>query len=135
LALKGAVVTLDALECQTAIAEQIIRGGGHYVLAVKDNPPQLAAALRGFFSSLNAPRPCRRTVSVHETLDKGHGRIETRRGVATGELDWLELLGLKARGPKLASVACIESTREIGCHVATEKRYVIRSLPADAVAS
>jgi predicted transposase YbfD/YdcC len=42
------------------------------------------------------------------------------------------LLGLKARGSKLASVVCIESTREIGGRVATGKRYVIRSLPADS---
>ncbi|MDR3299511.1 MAG: ISAs1 family transposase, partial [Candidatus Accumulibacter sp.] len=113
-------------------AEQIIDGGGDYVLAVKDNPPQLACALRDFFSSVNTPGQCRRKVSVHETLDKGHGRIETRRCTAAGELDRLELLGLKARGPKLASVACIESTREIDGRTTTEKRYVISSLPADS---
>jgi len=132
LALEGAVVTIDAMGCQTAIAAQIIEGGGDYVLAVKDNQPHLAEALRDFFSTLNAPGHCRRQVSLHETLDKGHGRIETRRCTAVGELDWLELLGLKARWSKIASVACIESTREIGAKVETEKRYVINSLPADS---
>ena len=44
LALEGAIVTIDAMGCQTAIAEQITTGGGDYVLAVKDNQPQLAAA-------------------------------------------------------------------------------------------
>jgi predicted transposase YbfD/YdcC len=102
------------------------------VLAVKDNQPQLAAALRDFFASLNAPGHGRRAVSLHETLDKGHGRIETRRCLAVGQLDWLELLGLKARWSKLACVACIESTREIAGRVETEKRYVISSLPADS---
>jgi hypothetical protein len=81
----------------TVITEQITTGGGDYVLAVKDNHPQLAEALRDFFSTLNAPGHCRRQVSLYETLDKGHGRIETRRCTAIGELDWLELLGLKAR--------------------------------------
>jgi predicted transposase YbfD/YdcC len=132
LALEGAVVTIDAMGCQTAIAEQITEGGGDYVLAVKDNQPNLAEALRDFFSTLNAPGHCRRKVSAHETLDKGHGRIETRRCTAVGELDWLELLGLKARWSKLASVACIESTREIGNRIETEKRYVISSLPPDS---
>lgn len=131
LALEGAVVTIDAMGCQTAIAEQITEGGGDYVLAVKDNQPNLAEALRDFFSSLNGPGHCRRQVSAHETLDKGHGRIETRRCTAVGELDWLDLLGLKARWSKLASVACIESTREFGGKIETEKRYVISSLPAD----
>ncbi|MBK9218803.1 MAG: transposase [Uliginosibacterium sp.] len=43
-----------------------------------------------------------------------------------------ELLGLQSRWSKLASVACIESTREIGGKIETEKRYVISSLPADS---
>ena len=132
LALDGAVVTIDAMGCQSAIAAQITEGGGDYVLAVKDNQPQLAAVLRDFFATVNTPGHCRRQVSLHETLDKGHGRIETRRCRAVGELDWLELLGLKARWSKLASVACIESTREVAGHVETEKRYVISSLLADS---
>lgn len=111
---------------------QIIAGGAVYVLAVKDNQPQRAEALRDFFSSLNAPGHCRRQVSLHKTRDKGHGRIEARRCLAVGELDWLELLGLKARWSKLACVACIESTREIAGRVEAEKRYVISSLPADS---
>jgi predicted transposase YbfD/YdcC len=86
LALDGAVVTIDAMGCQTAIAEQISAGGGDYVMAVKDNQPQLAEALGDFFSTLNAPGHCRRPVSLHETLDKGHGQIETRRCLAVGEL-------------------------------------------------
>lgn len=132
LALEGAVVTIDAMGCQTAIAQQITDGGGDYVLAVKDNQPHLAEALKDFFASLNAPGYPKRPVSLHETLDKGHGRIETRRCVAVDELDWLDLLGLKARWPKLTSVACIESTRTIADKVETEKRYVISSLPADS---
>ena len=132
LALEGAIVTIDAMGCQTAIAEQITAAGGDYVLAVKDNQLRLAEALRDFFSTLNAPGLCRRLVSLHETLSKGHGRIETRRCTAVGELDWLELLGLKARWSKLACVACIESTREIAGRVETEKRYVISSPPPDS---
>lgn len=132
LALEGAIVTIDAMGCQTTIAAQITEGGGDYVLAVKDNPPHLAEALRDFFSTLNAPGHCRRQVSRYETLDKGHGRIETRCCTAVGELDWLDLLGLKARWSKLASVACIESTREIRGKIETEKRYVISSLPPDS---
>jgi predicted transposase YbfD/YdcC len=130
LALEGAIVTIDAMGCQTAIAEQIVAGGGDYVLAVKDNQPQLAEALRDFFTALNAPGYPMREVSVHETLDKGHGRIETRRCIAVDKLDWLELLGLKSRWMKLTSVACITSTRAIAGKVTTEQRYVISSLPA-----
>jgi hypothetical protein len=42
------VITIDATGCQTAIAAQIVEGGGDYVLAVKDNPPQLAGSSAGF---------------------------------------------------------------------------------------
>jgi predicted transposase YbfD/YdcC len=132
LALEGAVVTIDAMGCQTAIAEQIVAGGGDYVLAVKDNQEQLAQALRDFFAILNTSGYPKREISVHETLDKGHGRLETRRCIAVDNLDWLKLLGLKARWTKLTSVACIESTREIGGKITTERRYLISSLPADS---
>jgi predicted transposase YbfD/YdcC len=132
LALEGAVVTIDAIGCQTAIASQIVEGGGDYVLAVKDNQPTLATALREFFACLNQPgyppRPC----DTHETVDKGHGRFETRHCVAVGELAWLDAIELRARWPNLRSVACIESQRETHGQVQTDTRYVISSLPADA---
>ena len=92
LALEGSGVTLDAMSCQREIAAQIVEGGGDHVLAVKDNQPQLAGALRDFFSTLEAPDHPKREVSRHATLDKGHGRIETRRCIAAGNLDWLELV-------------------------------------------
>lgn len=132
LALEGAVVTIDAMGCQTAIAEQITQAKGHYVLAVKDNQPHLADALRGFFATLNRPGYPRRAASAFETLDKGHGRVETRRCVAVGELDWLDTMGLRERWPGLASVACIESQRHIGDKLETDTRYVISSLPFEA---
>lgn len=132
LALEGAVVSIDAQGCQTAIAEQIIANGGHYVLAVKDNQPQLAQALREFFETAGQPGYPRRTVSEHETLDKGHGRVEQRRCRATSELEWLDPLGLRERWPGLVSVACIEATRIVGQNSCTEKRYLISSLPAEA---
>ncbi len=78
-------------------------------LEVKDNRPHLAKALRDYLSTLNTPGHGRRQVSLHETLDNRHGRIETSRCRAVGELDWLGLLGLKARWSKRACVARIES--------------------------
>ena len=132
LALEGAVVTIDAMGCQTAIAAQIVDLGGDYVLAVKDNQEHLAHALRDFFGMLNTPGYPAREMSVHETLDKGHGRIETRRCTAVGNLDWLDTLGLQGRWKRLTSVACIESTRVIGDKTETDQRYVISSLPANS---
>ena len=131
LALEGAGVTIDAMGCQRVIAGQIVAGGGDYVLAVKDTQPRLSAAIEDFFANRNVPGTPHRTVSEHKTLDKGHGRIETRCCWAVSQLDWLELLGLKARWPGLTSVARIESTRQIGERVETDRRYFISSLPAN----
>ena len=47
--ISGAFVTIDAMGCQTAIAEKIVEEGGHYVLAVKDNQPKLSEAIRAHF--------------------------------------------------------------------------------------
>lgn len=55
LAPEGAVVTIDAMGCQTAIASQIVKGGGDYLLAIKDNQSILATALPKFFACLNQP--------------------------------------------------------------------------------
>ena len=126
------MVTIDAMGYQTAIAEQIVEGGSDYVLAVKDNQEHLADALRDFFGMLNTPGYPLRDISTHETLNKGHGRLETRRCTAVGNLDWLDTLRLKARWKNLTSVACIESTRQIGDKTETDRRYVISSLPADS---
>jgi predicted transposase YbfD/YdcC len=132
LALEGAVVTIDAIGCQTAIAQQIVERGGDYVLSVKDNQPSLAQALREFFACLNQPGYPSRPCHTHETVDKGHGRFETRRCTAVDDLAWLGAIELRDRWPKLRSVACIESVREQHGKVQTETRYVISSLPADA---
>lgn len=132
LALEGAVVTIDAIGCQTAIASQIVEGGGDYVLAVKDNQPTLATALREFFACLNQPGYPRRPCDIHETVDKGHGRFETRRCTAVDDLAWLDAIELRERWPNLRSVARIESQRETRGQVQTDTRYVISSLPADA---
>src|SRR5262245_36502565 len=49
LALKGALVTIDAAGCQTAIAGQVRDGGGDYLLAVKGNQPSLHDAVLSVF--------------------------------------------------------------------------------------
>lgn len=69
LALQGAVVTLDAMGCQRAIAEQIVSQGAHYVLGLKGNQGTLHADVALFFDEKQgvlAGYP----VTVHETCDK-----------------------------------------------------------------
>ncbi len=75
---KGAVVTIDAMGCQKAIAKKIIDGDGDYVLAVKENQPKLYKAIQAFFNE-QMERGLEHTQHRrYETREKGHGRVEER---------------------------------------------------------
>ena len=72
LQLSGAVVTIDAVGCQRAIAEQIVDKKADYILAVKENQPSLLADIKDSFQMLPAD-------AVDEEIDCGHGRVERHR--------------------------------------------------------
>lgn len=78
LQLQGAVVTIDAMGCQKEIAAQIVRSGGDYVLAVKDNQPTLRAALEDYFNQLHETDFAEGTCRRRHTTERGHGRLEQR---------------------------------------------------------
>lgn len=78
LEIKGAIVTTDAMGCQTAIAAQIVEQEADYMLAVKDNHPTLAADLAELFTQVHDGQAPDVVVRSHETNEKGHGRIEQR---------------------------------------------------------
>jgi len=79
LELRGCIVTLDAMGCQREIAQAIRDKQADYILAVKDNQPNLHEALIDYFET--ADRCGFEGVSVerHQELDSDHGRIEQRR--------------------------------------------------------
>ena len=76
--LCGAVVTIDAMGCQTEIARQIVEGGGDYILAVKGNQPTLHEGIVEYFLGHMDDDFARVGVSRHETKERGHGREEHR---------------------------------------------------------
>ncbi len=76
--LTGAVVTIDAMGCQKAIARKIIDGGGEYVLAVKENQPKLHQAVQSFFHEQMDDDFGHAHHRRHETREKSHGRIDER---------------------------------------------------------
>lgn len=129
LLLKGAVVTIDAMGCQQAIAQRIVQGGADYVLAVKENQPGLCEALRELFAAHDARGLKTVRFGEHTEIGKDHGRIETRRCVVSEDIQWL---AQRERWCGLRSVVMIESTRQIGERSSTERRYYISSLAADA---
>lgn len=128
LALEGCIVTIDAMGTQASVAQAIRNRGANYVLAVKDNQPTLADSIRDFFVQFKAT-PERTPHAVIETIEKDHGRLETRRCFAFDQLDCLAKPG---QWPDLKSFAVIESERCIKGKTSLERRYYISSLPADA---
>jgi predicted transposase YbfD/YdcC len=129
LELRGALVTLDAMGCQTVIAEQIVRQGGDYLLAVKDNQPSLHADLRDFFATAREHQFSGVAHHFAEEVDGGHGRVEIRRCWAS---ECLHTLGAPNRWFGLKSIVLIERERFIGETASLERAYYITSLPAHA---
>jgi len=129
LALKGCIVTIDAMGCQREIAKQIVADAkADYVLALKGNQGTLHQDVKNYFEAPNTPWK-EVPHSLCEETDKGHGRIEIRRVIATDDIKWLPQ---RKEWRGLTSSAMVESTRIIGAKETTERRFYISSLPADA---
>ena len=128
LALEGCVVTIDAMGTQANIAQTIRDRGADYVLSVKDNHPILAESIRDFFTQFKAA-PQRTPHTLVETVEKDHGRLETRRCYAFDQITCLHNI---QQWPDLKSFAVIESERCIKGKTTREQRLYISSLPAYA---
>lgn len=129
LDLDGCTVTIDAMGCQREIARQIVEQGGDYVLAVKENQPTLLANIRLFFDDVRDNGPGAIRVSAYRSVEKDHGRIETRTYWQTDAIDWLEG---KEKWVGLCSIGMVEARRRIGAEETMETRYFISSLPRRA---
>jgi predicted transposase YbfD/YdcC len=124
LELSGCIVTIDAMGCQTAIAEKIVEKGADYILAVKGNQPGLEQeALR----ITQTVKPTSRS----EQEEKGHGRIETRNCFV---YDVSSVKGVFDRWKDVSSLIKIETGRYTGStgKYETQTRLYISSLRVDA---
>ena len=122
---SGAVVTIDAMGCQTAIAEKIVSSGGDYVLAVKENQPKLFAALHDFFTTHLEDDLAEVPHRSHETRDESHGRVDERfYQMAKLPADF----PLRSQWPGLKAIGCATriTTRPDGTET-DETRYYIAS--------
>ena len=129
LSLTGCTVTIDAMGTQTAIAAAIQERGADYVLAVKDNQPKLAESMEDFWTSFRAHPAAHTPHSFCESVEKGHGRIETRRCYV---FDQLDCLYKPQQWQGLRSFVVLESERLIGDKTTREQRVYISSMAADA---
>jgi predicted transposase YbfD/YdcC len=108
LALDGAVVTIDAMGCQRAIAQKILDKKADYILALKGNQGTLREDVELFANEQKANDFNDTTVSRHQTVDGDHGRIETRDVTVIHDVGWLDD---RHAWPGMKSVIIVESTR------------------------
>lgn len=130
LDLAGCIVTVDALNTQKEIVNQIHAKEADYVVALKDNHPRLKEDVATMLTNVREGRTSGYTISRHQTLEKEHGRIETRR-IWQVELP-PDRLPEQSEWAGLRSVAVVRAVREVGEKVSREERYYLSSLPADA---
>lgn len=129
LDVSGCLVTIDAMGCQKAIAQQIVEQGGDYVLALKGNQETLYEAVEQLFQSAHDTPSEGPVLYYYETHDEAHGRREIRRHWTT---DAVEGLDQKEAWAKLTCLGRVESERHLNGKVTIEQRYYIASIDNDA---
>ncbi len=124
--IKGAIITIDAMGTQKAIAEQIIDSKADYVLALKGNQETLHQAVIAYVDQQLDSDFAGAQARRYRSTEAGHGREEVRTYVQMpvpealrGQELWK---GLQTIG--LATLVCRRDGQETG-----ETRYFISSLP------
>lgn len=131
IALKGAIVTIDAMGTQYKIAEKIISRGGNYILALKGNQQSLSHDVKEIFAHAAKIK----VLTVHEDNNKAHGRLEQRVCTVITDSRWLTWLNDSHKDwSSIKSVIRISSTRTIKGTSTTEERFYISNLELSAEA-
>lgn len=124
----GAVVTTDAMGCQKQVAWTVREHHAHYLLALKDNHPILFEDVKDFFSYADKVA-WELEHSYTQTIERGHGRSETRACWVLPIPEWLHE---RETWRDLTSVVKVRATRRVGDQTSEHSRYFLTSLPLDA---
>jgi len=125
LVVEGAIITIDAMGCQRAIAQKIIDKKADYVFGLKGNQGTLREDVEVFLTEQKTREFADTTLSRAQTVDADNGRIETRVTTVIHDVDWLQ----KRHGwPGLNAIAIVESSRETSGVIETDTRFYITSL-------
>ncbi len=122
-------LTADALHCQINTVQAIRAAKAHYTISVKANQKTLYQDIMHTFATLRADDHPH--LSTYETIEKGHGRIETRRYWVT---DDLSCISTRDAWDDLQSIGIVETERQIGTRIEQKTRYFISSRAAQVQA-
>jgi predicted transposase YbfD/YdcC len=134
LAIKGCIVTIDAMGWQTAIAAQILDQGGDYLLALKNNHKKTYTAITEYFHpQIEHNLPWRDAANFCDAFDHTHGRRVRRRVWVMTDLTSLPAL---EKWPGLQAVIAVETIRMAHkqAPVTREYRFSLASLVRSATA-
>lgn len=132
LEISGSIVSIDAMGCQKEIARAIVDKGADYVLSLKQNQGNLHEDVKELFDGALELGFDGIEYDTYETVEKGHGRIETRQCWAISDPQGLSYIRSLSKWKNLNSVAMVRAQRRIGETVSVESRYYISSLKGDA---
>ena len=129
LDISGAIISLDALYANVANANQVVKRGADYVVGIKGNQPKLEAEVHNFFEQLKTmDYKGVEGITLTETQEKGHGRMERRNICVVNDLGWLP----QQSEWHLQSLIEIRSERVIEGKIEQATRYYGSSRRADA---
>jgi predicted transposase YbfD/YdcC len=127
--LAGALVTIDAMGCQVEIADKIVAHKADFLLAVKGNQSTLETEVEAYFETATEDEIVRKT-----TIEKGHGRIETRIFIASKTVDWIKSDKTYPGQPKfnhIKTVLKVVNRTEFKDHCTQDTRLYISSADLD----
>jgi predicted transposase YbfD/YdcC len=124
LDLHGALITIDAMGCQKAIAAQIVKQGGDYVLAAKENQEHLFDDIQATVGKALDGKVPAQDVDTYTKKETGHGRQEERTYTVVHNVEGIRD---RAQWAKLTTVGMVYSEVTVGGETTTEVRYFIGS--------
>lgn len=132
--LKGAMIAIDTIATNAAIARAILDAGADYLLAAKANQSTTRAEIERYFDDAPAE-----SMETHVDVDKGHGRVDKRFVTVSGDTDWLDggrRFPSETRLPEARSIIRVASRVQLADRSGSETRYFIssRTLSAEQAA-
>jgi predicted transposase YbfD/YdcC len=127
--IEGALVTIDAIGCQVEIAKKIVDHKADYLLALKGNQSTLEADVLDYFRTAPADE-----LATTTTVEKGHGRIETRTYFASSNIGWIasdRRYPGAPRFPHIATLLQVHAVTEQAGKATSETRAYLSSAPLD----
>jgi len=120
LLLEGSIITIDAMGCQTAIAEKIVGKEAEYVLAVKNNQAHLLDDIKDAFAQ--TPQ-----IVADISMETAHGRIEKRTCKVITDMNWISKAGSWKKLQSLISIETKRTDKQTG-EIQLKQRFYISGL-------